>query len=183
MGHVAGRRGEREGSLIGTRYRHMTAEVQARVAAVIEQQLSPALTHVPQGMPRGRRKTGRRREGQAAPLLTCAVVVVELRGFEPLTPCMPCSFGLLPHRRSGAGAQPNGLLRVTVIVRWIPLVTAAYGTWVARPARTTNVCTLRRWLQLGQRARSVLATTASWTRAQRARGSRCREALNAGPLL
>jgi Phage integrase family len=29
MGHVAGRRGEREGSLIGTRYRHMTAEMQA----------------------------------------------------------------------------------------------------------------------------------------------------------
>ena len=27
---------------------------------------------------------------------------VELRGFEPLTPCMPCSFGLLPHPRSEA---------------------------------------------------------------------------------
>ena len=26
--------------------------------------------------------------------LTCGVVVVELRGFEPLTPCMPCH----PHR-------------------------------------------------------------------------------------
>jgi hypothetical protein len=32
-----------------------------------------------------------------------------------------------PHR-SGTGAQPSGLLRVTVSVRWIPLVTAAYGT-------------------------------------------------------
>jgi integrase len=52
MGHVAGRRGEREGSLIGTRYRHMTAEMQARVAAVIEQQLSPALPHVPQACPK-----------------------------------------------------------------------------------------------------------------------------------
>ena len=35
--------------------------------------------------------------------LTCRDVAVELRGFEPLTPCMPCSFGLLPYPRSGAG--------------------------------------------------------------------------------
>jgi hypothetical protein len=41
---------------------------------------------------------------------------------------MPCSFGLLPHPRSGTGAQPNGLLRVTVIDRQLPLVTAPYGT-------------------------------------------------------
>jgi hypothetical protein len=51
--------------------------------------------------------------------------------------CMPCSFGLLPHPRSGMCAQPTGLLEVTVVVRWIPLETAAYGRWVARPARTT----------------------------------------------
>jgi hypothetical protein len=31
----------------------------------------------------------------------------------------------------------TGLREVTVTVRWIPLVTAAYGTRVARPARTT----------------------------------------------
>jgi integrase len=54
MGHVAGRRGEREGSLIGTRYRHMTAEMQARVAAVIEQQLTPAVASVPQVCPKDR---------------------------------------------------------------------------------------------------------------------------------
>jgi hypothetical protein len=49
---------------------------------------------------------------------------------------MPCSFGILPHPRSGTGVQPNGLLRVTVMVRWIPLVTVAYlvsiGVW-SRP--------------------------------------------------
>ena len=70
-----------------------------------------------------------------------------------MTSCMPCRFGLLPHRRSRTGAQPNGLLRVTVVVRWIPLVTAAYGTWVARPVR--------------KRRRSHLAVTApahSWVR-------------------
>src|SRR5215207_1839990 len=53
------------------------------------------------------------------------------------TPCMPCSFGLLPHPRSEPRAQLNDPLRVTVTVRWLPLVTAAYGTRVARPARTT----------------------------------------------
>jgi hypothetical protein len=37
-----------------------------------------------------------------------------------------------------AGAQRNGRLGVTVIDRWIPLVTAAYGTPVARPARTNG---------------------------------------------
>jgi len=49
-----------------------------------------------------------------------------------LTPCMPCSFGLLWSPWSGAGAQPNGVLGVTVTVRWIPLVPAAYGTEMAR---------------------------------------------------
>jgi hypothetical protein len=54
---------------------------------------------------------------------------------------MPCSFGLLPHPRSGTGAQPDDLLRVTVTIRYVPLVTAAYGTWVARSARTTMIRT------------------------------------------
>jgi hypothetical protein len=52
---------------------------------------------------------------------------------------MPCSFGPLQSPRSGAGAQCNGLLKVTVTVRCIPLVTAAYGTRVARPVRTTRL--------------------------------------------
>ena len=44
--------------------------------------------HAKSGCPR--RIGGRcgRRDGRALPL-TCGVVVVELRGFEPLTPCMP----------------------------------------------------------------------------------------------
>ena len=56
-----------------------------------------------------------------------------------LTTCMPCSFGLLPHPRSGSRRQRNRHLRVTVIDRYVPLVTAAYGTRVARPARTTTL--------------------------------------------
>src|SRR4029453_7683793 len=43
-----------------------------------------------------------------------------------------------PHPRSGRRPQLTSRLRVTVTVRWIPLVTAAYGTR-ARPARTTIV--------------------------------------------
>ena len=31
MGHQAGRRGEREGSMMGTRFRHMTEAMKARV--------------------------------------------------------------------------------------------------------------------------------------------------------
>ena len=46
-----------------------------------------------------------------------------------------------PHPRSGRCAKPNGLFEVTVTVRYIPLVTAAYGTRVARPVRTTTIRT------------------------------------------
>jgi hypothetical protein len=63
--------------------------------------------------------------------------LVELRGFEPLTPCMPCSFGVLSHPRSESCTLPSARLELTVTVRWLPLVTAAYGTRVARLARTT----------------------------------------------
>jgi hypothetical protein len=69
---------------------------------------------------------------------------------------MPCSFGLVPHRRSGTGGQPNGFLQVTVADRYIPLVTPAYGRWVARPARTTIVRTWRRRSSSARRVRPVL---------------------------
>jgi hypothetical protein len=84
-----------------------------------------------------------------------ALCLVELRGFEPLTPCMPCSFGPPTFRRSGASAQRNDPPRVTVIVRWIPLVTAAYGTRVARPAITTRLTPSGHGSQLGPRVRPV----------------------------
>jgi hypothetical protein len=73
-----------------------------------------------------------------------------------MTPCMPCSFEVLPHRRSGTGAQPNVPIRVTAIVRWLPLVTAAYGTWVARPAGTTSLAPGSHGSHLGPRVRPVL---------------------------
>jgi integrase len=52
MGHQPGRRGERDGSMIGTRYRHMTAEMQARVVAVIGDRLGVALAAMPQMCPK-----------------------------------------------------------------------------------------------------------------------------------
>jgi hypothetical protein len=60
-------------------------------------------------------------------------------GGPALTTFMPCSFGLLPHPRSDASGSLSDLLRVTVVDRYVPLVTAAYGTRVARPARTTRL--------------------------------------------
>jgi hypothetical protein len=50
---------------------------------------------------------------------------------------MPCSFGPFHSPRSEAGTQLSRRVGVTVVVRWLPLVTAACGTRVARPASTT----------------------------------------------
>jgi hypothetical protein len=72
-----------------------------------------------------------------------------------MTPCMPCSFGLLPHPRSGMCALPIGLLELTVIIRWIPLVTAACGTRVARPAKTTMLAPGGDGSQLSRRVRPI----------------------------
>jgi hypothetical protein len=46
--------------------------------------------------------------------------------------CMPCSVAPCWRSRSVASAQRSRRLGVTVVDRWIPLVTAAYGTRVAR---------------------------------------------------
>ena len=78
------------------------------------------------------------------------------RPIPALTPCMPCSFGLLRWYRSAACGQHHGSLEVTVSVRYIPLVTAAYGTWVARPARTLTLRPGGDGSQLNRRVRSVL---------------------------
>jgi hypothetical protein len=68
MGHQAGRRGERDGSIIGTRYRHMTEAMQARVVAVIADWLAVAAAVMPQVCPKdgsGEEAacSGRRRQG------------------------------------------------------------------------------------------------------------------------
>jgi hypothetical protein len=47
--------------------------------------------------------------------------------------------------------QQHDPLGVTVTVRWIPLVPARYGTWVARPARTTMLAPGGDGSRLGRR--------------------------------
>jgi hypothetical protein len=66
-----------------------------------------------------------------------------------------------------AGRARRGIVRDNPLG---PVGTAVNGTVVARPARTTNVGTLRRWLQLSQRVRSVLGDHCIVARARR--GSR-----------
>ena len=53
MAHQAGRRSEREGSMIGTRYRHMIDAMQARAVAVITERPATVATSslAKQGVP------------------------------------------------------------------------------------------------------------------------------------
>jgi hypothetical protein len=85
---------------------------------------------------------------------------------------MPCSFGLLHRPRSEPWAQPIGPLRVTVTDRQIPLVTAAYGTRVARPARTTRLAPGGGGSRLAQRVRSVFGDHRLVGKPRTRRGSR-----------
>ena len=74
MDHQAGRRGEREGSMIGTHYRHMTEAMQARVVAVIAERLAVALAVMPQDAPspdQGRKRRAEAGKYTAVDLLRC----------------------------------------------------------------------------------------------------------------
>jgi hypothetical protein len=68
------------------------------------------------------------------------------------TPCMPCSFGLLPCPGQERGALSTGLLSD----HDCPLVSAAHGTRVARPARRTRPSPGGDGSHIGQRVRPVL---------------------------
>jgi hypothetical protein len=76
--------------------------LQARVVAVIAERLAVALAVMPQvcapSHGQGRR---RRAEAGSYTALTCCYVVVELRGFEPLTSCMPYTDQQPHHGRYG----------------------------------------------------------------------------------
>ena len=78
-----------------------------------------------------------------------------VRPIKAATTYMPCSSGHLHHLRSEADTQPTGLLVVTVTVRCVPLVPAAYGTRMARPARTTLRAPGGDGSQLARRVRPV----------------------------
>jgi leucine-zipper of insertion element IS481 len=116
MGHQAGRRGEREGSMIGTRYRHMTEAMQARVVAVIAERLAVALAAMPRCAQARIRGGGDVLRRDTTRPLTCCYVVVELRGFEPLTPCMP--YTARPHDRCCSRALALVIVRSRLTARY-----------------------------------------------------------------
>jgi hypothetical protein len=95
------------------------------------------------------------------------------------TPCMPCSFGPRVFRRSEACAQWNGPPEVTVTNRSVPLVTAAYGTQMARPARTMMLVRGGDGTPLGPRVRRVLGDDCVVGKPRRRGGS---QASTARPL-
>jgi hypothetical protein len=75
---------------------------------------------------------GSARVGQCRPS-PLAGAIQHLGSASALTSCMPCSFGPLRSSRSGGSVLVAGPCGVTVTIRYVPLVTTAYGTWVARP--------------------------------------------------
>ena len=69
-------------------------------------------------------------------MLTCGVVVVELRGFEPLTPCMPLMLGefTTPRRtsRNHTTAQVRAAAEGSVVGRREAARSAVSGEFLAR---------------------------------------------------
>jgi hypothetical protein len=65
------------------------------------------------------------------------VLVVEMMGLEPTTPCLQSQFGRGRHLRRSEAAQVTAAVPLSVAVRSRPAMTAVNGTVVARPVRTT----------------------------------------------
>jgi hypothetical protein len=85
-------------SAAALRYQHVMAGRDAAIAAALDEliEAASALAERPPSVPSGTRlaRIGQSDKARSAAdekgrPLTCGVVVVELRGFEPLTPCMP----------------------------------------------------------------------------------------------
>ena len=113
--------------------------------------LNVSLRFTPSARPGNRRTPNRNRPGPAAVrppgaditntaptvargVCTQARVSKPAPACSGVSACMPCSFGPPPSRRSAMCAQFKDPLRVTVVIRWIPLVTAPSGTRMARRA-------------------------------------------------
>jgi hypothetical protein len=103
MGHEAtSRAGQHQGSAMGAHYRHTTPKMAARIATAIEQRLRLVLEVAEQALEAQPHRSAQRVfEGHGPRFLAnlwqmalragveVALCLVELRGFEPLTPCMP----------------------------------------------------------------------------------------------
>jgi hypothetical protein len=95
-------------SAAALRYQHVLAGQDAAIAAALDEliEAASALAERPPSAPsaRGWHESGNPTRARSAAdekgrPLTCGVVMVELRGFEPLIPCMPLTSQLLalPH--------------------------------------------------------------------------------------
>jgi hypothetical protein len=67
------------------------------------------------------------------------VLVVEMMGLEPTTPCLQSQIGRFAHVRGWGTAQVAATSALSVVVRWGPFRTAVNGTLVARPSSRTPV--------------------------------------------
>ena len=67
------------------------------------------------------------------------MLVVEMMGLEPTTPCLQSQIGQDCHLRRWRMAQVDAAVALSVAVRWGPAGTAVNGTVVARRTRTTLV--------------------------------------------
>jgi hypothetical protein len=74
-------------------------------------------------------------------------------------------FWLLPHPGQRQAPSPNGLPGVTVTDRYVSLVTAAYGTRVARPGENDDaspVAATASSLPRGRGPSAVTSTSGGW---------------------
>jgi hypothetical protein len=86
------------------------------------------------------------------------VLVVEMMGLEPTTPCLQSQIGQGRHLARQRTAHVMAAVRLSVGVRLQPLVSVVNGTVVARPARATFVVACQSRHQLDRRVRPVPET-------------------------
>src|SRR5215218_8374155 len=131
MGHEAtSRGGQQRGSAMGAHYRHTTPEMAARIATAIEQHLTVVLKVAEQALEAHPKPTQRAEcssaTGPRAPFsgkslamtlrarVEDALRLVGLRGFEPLTPCMPLMRGWFTSPCAASPTQATEQVRSAV---------------------------------------------------------------------
>jgi integrase-like protein len=124
MGHEAtGCSGQHRGSAMGAHYRHTTPEMAARITTAIEQRLRLVLEVAEQALQVHPSRSTRRVSNDHGPRFLAnlwqmalrargedALCLVELRGFEPLTPCMPLTSQPLTTQRVPARCLSSALV-------------------------------------------------------------------------
>jgi hypothetical protein len=99
------------------------------------------------------------------------VVVVEMMGLEPTTPCLQSQIGQVRCLGRRGSALVEAALALSVVVRSGPVRTAVNGTLVARPVRMFWIRCGATGSHLDRRVRLTPATVASLASRCRRRGS------------